>query len=349
MNEVLVNDSMVHGDLFPFAQIRSVADIRLGIFTLREKWEKIFGLRVLDMSRDQGPGQAVSANLVPDRTFAEAYQSGKHARLMESEKYQPRLLEFPWQIFEWNDEMLRNDFMWITKGRTSCPIPSSNRLIRPGNIFLESGARVENCMLNASAGPIYLGQDTEVMEGSMIRGPFALCQGATVKMGAVIYGATTVGPYSVVGGEIKNSVIFGYSNKSHHGYLGDSVIGEWCNLGAGTSNSNLKNNAGPVRVWNEAKKTFLEAGLKCGLFMGDYSRCSINTSFNTGTVVGICCNIFGETFPSKYIPNFSWGDRGMSSYELDKAIRDIEAWKKLKNHSLGEGEIQVLKYIFENS
>jgi len=186
------------------------------------------------------------------------------------------------------------------------------------------------------------------MEGSYIRGPFALCEGAVVKMGTRIYGATTVGPYSVVGGEIKNSVIFGYSNKAHDGYLGDSVLGEWCNLGAGTSNSNLKNNASEVSVWHHPQNDFMRAGFKCGLLMGDYSRCAINTAFNTGTVVGVCANIFGEGMPPKHVPNFSWGNKSISRYEFEKAMVDISNWKKLKNQQLADDEVNQLRYIFDH-
>jgi UDP-N-acetylglucosamine diphosphorylase/glucosamine-1-phosphate N-acetyltransferase len=206
---------------------------------------------------------------------------------------------------------------------------------------------VEHCFLNASAGPIYIGKNAEIMEGSMIRGPFALCEGSLVKMGSKIYGATTVGPYSIVGGEIKNSVIFGYSNKAHDGYLGDAVIAEWCNLGAGTSNSNLKNNASTVKVWNASENKYIPAGLKCGLLMGDYSRSSINTSFNTGTVVGVCCNVFGHGLTPTYIPSFTWGYESSCRYSLDKALRDIQNWKKLKNQILTEEEIKKLNSIFE--
>ena len=187
------------------------------------------------------------------------------------------------------------------------------------------------------------------MEGSLIRGPFALGEGAVVKMGAKIYGATTIGPFSMAGGEIKNSVFFGYSNKAHDGYLGDSVIGEWCNLGAGTSNSNIKNTASEVNVWHYPAKEYIRAGLKCGLLMGDYSRSAINTSFNTGTVVGICANIFGEGIPPKFIPSFTWGNKGLSLYEFEKALADITNWKKLKNQVLTEQEKVKLKHIFGQS
>ena len=192
------------------------------------------------------------------------------------------------------------------------------------NIFVEAGATISYSILNASEGPIYIGKNAEIQEGSVIRGPFALCEGSRVKMGAKIYGATTIGPYCLADGEIKNSILMGYSNKAHDGYLGDSVIGVWCNLGAGTSNSNLKNTAGIVKVWSKEKNDYLDAGNKCGLLMGDYSRSAINTSFNTGTVAGISCNIFGNVFPFKFIEDFTWGQE---KYIFEKAISDINNWK----------------------
>jgi UDP-N-acetylglucosamine diphosphorylase / glucose-1-phosphate thymidylyltransferase / UDP-N-acetylgalactosamine diphosphorylase / glucosamine-1-phosphate N-acetyltransferase / galactosamine-1-phosphate N-acetyltransferase len=265
-----------------------------------------------------------------------------------------RRIRFPWDIFLRNGEALKEDFDLLTKGRISQPIPSSVEAISPEGIFIEEGARLQHCILNASTGPIYIGRKTEIMEGCIIRGPFALCEGAVVKMGTRIYGATTIGPFSIVGGEIKNAVIFGHSNKAHDGYLGDSVIGEWCNLGAGTSNSNIKNSAESVRVWHAASGGYMDAGQKCGLLMGDYSRSAINTSFNTGTVVGVCCNVFGGGLTSKYLPDFCWGDPGWTGsegarYQWDKALRDITNWKRLKNQSLSETERLTLKKIFENS
>jgi len=295
--------------LFPFTATRAIADIRIGILTIREK-ERHGSRGVLH--------------------------------------WVPRII-YPWHIFQQNGEALVDDFALLTSGRNSQPIPSSVQAIAPENIFIEEGAVLQYCVLNASGGPIYIGKGAEIMEGSLIRGPFALCDGAVVKMGTKIYGATTIGPYSIVGGEIKNSVIFGYSNKGHDGYLGDAVIGEWCNLGAGTSNSNLKNNAGEVKVWDMGSKGFVAAGTKCGLLMGDYSRSAINTSFNTGTVVGVCCNVFGEGLTPKYIPSFSWGYDNQQKYQLDKALRDIASWKRFKGQALTDTEIQNIKYIFEKS
>lgn len=294
--------------LFPFTATRAIADIRIGILTIREK-----------------------------------EQHGSRGVL----HWIPRLTK-PWHIFQLNGEALVDDFALLAAGRTSQPIPPSVQAIAPENIFIEEGAVLQYCTLNASTGPIYIGRNAEVMEGSLIRGPFALCEGATVKLGTKIYGATTIGPYSIVGGEIKNAVMLGYSNKGHDGYLGDAVIGEWCNLGAGTSNSNLKNNASGVKAWSAADKQFIPAGTKCGLLMGDYSRAAINTSFNTGTVVGVCCNVFGQGLTPKYIPSFSWGYDNTEKYELEKALRDIESWKRFKGHQLSDAEKQNLKHIFDN-
>ena len=231
----------------------------------------------------------------------------------------------------------------ITNERHSQPIPPSNRVIGNENIFLEEGARVEHTILNASNGPIYIGKNAEIMEGCMVRGPFALCEGAVLKMGAKVYGATTIGPYCVAAGEIKNSVLFDHSNKAHDGYLGDSVIGSWCNLGAGTTNSNLKNTAGPVKVWFNAASEYITVGDKCGLLMGDYSRSAINTSFTTGSLIGLCCHIFGNYFPPKLVANFTWGKE---RYIFDKLLVDINNWKKLKGSKLTEQETETLQQLY---
>jgi UDP-N-acetylglucosamine diphosphorylase/glucosamine-1-phosphate N-acetyltransferase len=256
-----------------------------------------------------------------------------------------KVLQYPWQIFQLNDWAIRQDFELITAKRKSKPISKTNKVINPSQVFIEPGASVEHCILNASTGPIYIGKNATIQEGSIIRGPFALCEGSMVKMGSKIYGATTIGPYCLAGGEIKNSILFGYSNKAHDGYLGDSVIGEWCNLGAGTSNSNLKNNCGDVKYWVHADKKEISAGNKGGLLMGDYSKAAINTSFNTGTVVGICCNVFANGLTPKYIPHFTWGADGIIRYKLNNAIDDIDKWKQLKGFSITEKEKQILTDI----
>ncbi len=355
MINLVLDDTLIKQHLFPFTLTRPSADIRIGILTIREKWERILGQKV--MVNGDGyinpPGDAdtppvvFSGNIVPSKNFIEELLKGNYGDEDFMKQSSVRILQHPWHIAEYNDWALREDFTLVTEGRRSQPIPASVYSINPENIFIEEGAVLHACILNAAAGPIYIGKNTEIMEGATIRGPFALCEGAAVKMGTKIYGATTVGPYSLVGGEIKNSVIFGYSNKAHDGYLGDAVIGAWCNLGAGTSNSNIKNTASPVKVWNEATKEFLTAGLKCGLLMGDYSRCSINTSFNTGTVVGACANIFGAGLTPKFIPSFSWGMNNSVAYQFEKALQDISNWKKLKNQTLTEKEIQLLQHIFD--
>jgi len=345
MNEIVLDEESVRQDLFPFTLTRSVADIRVGILTIREKWEEFFGYAVRTGTRDSD--DFLPANIIPDINIVNAVRDQKLGQYLQS-KNAIKVIKYPWHIFQLNDDILRADFDLITKGRKTEPVSSTNNLIHPENIFIEKGAKVEYALLNASTGPIYIGKNAEVMEGSMIRGPLAICEGAVVKMGSKIYGST-IGPYSVVGGEIKNSVIFGYSNKAHDGYLGDSVIGEWCNLGAGTSNSNVKNTASEINVWHASSNQFLPAGLKCGLIMGDYSKSAINTSFNTGTVVGICCNVFGDGLTPKYIPDFSWGYGPFVKYKYENAIRDITNWKKLKNQSLDDMEIRTLKHIFDQT
>jgi UDP-N-acetylglucosamine diphosphorylase/glucosamine-1-phosphate N-acetyltransferase len=355
MIQLVLDDSAVQQHLFPFTLTRSAADIRVGILTIRQKWERLLGIKVRVNGDEYLEPPAAgdvhpvvfSGNIIPSRSFVEDLLKGNYSPEDFLQQSAVRILQHPWQIFEYNDWALREDFILVTAGRASQPIPASVVCINPEHIFIEEGAKLQYCILNAAAGPIYIGKNAEVMEGASIRGPFALCEGAAVKMGTRIYGATTIGPYSVVGGEIKNSVIFGYSNKAHDGYLGDAVIGEWCNLGAGTTNSNIKNTASPVKIWNEATGDYITAGIKCGLLMGDYSRSSVNTSFNTGTVTGVCANIFGEGLMPKYIRSFSWGGKEPVTYEFEKALQDIMNWKKLKNQLLTEKEIQRLQHIFE--
>jgi UDP-N-acetylglucosamine diphosphorylase / glucose-1-phosphate thymidylyltransferase / UDP-N-acetylgalactosamine diphosphorylase / glucosamine-1-phosphate N-acetyltransferase / galactosamine-1-phosphate N-acetyltransferase len=376
-------------DLYPFTLTRQVQDIRVGILTIREKWEKLLGLPSFDKWEDDYKDLdrsiridsslddvclMIHGNILPSAKLVKAIkrlrdsefvsvngERGVAFRFSKNEIVEPhkirvtkavtikddvQCIRFPWDIFQLNDQALRQDFELLTKKRSSQKIPKSNTVIGAPQIFIEKGATVEHSILNASDGPIYIGRNATVMEGSMIRGPFALGENATLKMGTKVYGATSIGPCCVAGGEIKNSVFFAHSNKAHDGYVGDSVIGEWCNLGAGTSNSNMKNNASEVRVWT--KKGEKSAGMKCGMFMGDYSRTSINTSVNTGTVIGVCCNVFGTGLTPKYIPSFSWGNEGLRRYNLDKAYTDIINWKKLKNKKLSENEKTILKYIFEH-
>jgi len=310
-------------DLYPFTYTRPVTAIRIGILTLQEKWDRLL---------PGGKPAHLADNIVPDQTLTFT-----------------RTLQYPWQIVQFNAAAIADDFDLLTKGRSSQPIPASTQTINPEKIFIESGAVLDHTILNASAGPIYIGPNVTIMEGSIIRGPFAACEGSVIKMGTKIYGATTLGPFCTAGGEIKNSILFGYSNKAHDGYLGDSVLGEWCNLGAGTSNSNLTNSADTVKVWHQPSGARIPAGLKCGLLMGDYSRAAINTSFNTGTVVGVSCNVFGNGLTPGHIPSFSWGYSDPKKYQLDKALQHIANWKKLKDLTLTNTEIQILQHIFDNA
>ena len=347
----IADDPRIKKQVYPFAEIRPVVDIRLGILTIREKWELLLGKdRELVFSTTAiGEHSDFPCNLVPSKEFADGILNG----FITPQNYHQhpgfRLLQYPWQIAAYLDWAIREDFKILTKNRYSVPIPETVHAIKSTQIFIEEGASLQYCILNATAGPIYIGKDTEVMEGAIIRGPFALCEKGTVKMGAKIYGATTIGPYCVAGGEIKNSILLGYSNKAHDGYLGDSVIGEWCNIGAGSSNSNVKNTASDINVWHHASKEYIPVGLKCGLIMGDYTRCAINTSFNTATVTGIAANVFGEGLTPKYIPDFSWGSTGKEEYDFGKALKDICNWKKLKNKELTDHDIRLLKAIFDHS
>ncbi|HYF30018.1 MAG TPA: putative sugar nucleotidyl transferase [Chitinophagaceae bacterium] len=346
--KLILDDSPIAESLYPFTRTRHTSDIRVGILTIREKWELLTGLKPLKARNNgeySGEALIIPANIIPTKAFADLVL--ERGRPPEQMPEGLRQLKHPWEIFLFNDQAIREDFALLRANKNSGSIPDTVQVISSTNVFIEPGATLGHCMLNASTGPIYIGRNAEIMEGSFIRGPFSLGEGSVVKMGSRIYGATTVGPHCVVGGEIKNSVLFGYSNKAHDGYLGDSVIGEWCNLGAGTSNSNIKNTAGDVKVWDNAGKTFSNAGQKCGLLMGDYSRSAINSSFNTGTMVGVCCNVFGEGLTPKHIPDFTWGNHTLSKYEFEKALKDIGNWKKLKNQSLTEDDIQQLKTIFD--
>ncbi len=345
---LFLNENECKADLLPFSATRHVSDIRIGILTIREKWKLLLGENVVFLSTPTECNDVFSipANVIPTwdnyLSIIEFSKSSKQIPENDTNCF----IHFPWEIFQLNDFALRKDFELLTNNRSTAKIHSSNYVVNEKNIFIEEGAEVHNCSLNASLGPIYIGKNAVVMEGSMIRGPFSLGEKSLVKMGAKIYGATTIGPHCVVGGEIKNSVLFEYSNKAHDGYLGDSVVGAWCNLGAGTSNSNVKNTGEEVSFQIDKDKKAVNIGNKGGLLMGDYSRSAINTSFNTGTVVGACCNIFSQGFSEKYVPHFSWGQE---QYKLDKAFRDIDNWKKMKNETITVQEKELLTKIYSTN
>jgi UDP-N-acetylglucosamine diphosphorylase/glucosamine-1-phosphate N-acetyltransferase len=376
-------------NLFPFTLTRQIQDIRIGILTIRKKWELFLDMpsfdkfegdykdidrsMVVNEGIDKDVLYLIHGNILPTKKLVRQIKKlkpGEFISLPEKEsivyciskkevlgenkikvtkavEIEEDLVEiaFPWNIFGLNAWAIEQDFELLTSGRKSQKLSSTNK-ITGSTIFLEKGAKVEHCFFNTEEGPIYIGKNVTIMEGSMLRGPVAVCDGATVKMGSKIYGATTIGPNCIAGGEIKNSVLFGNSNKAHDGYLGDSVIGEWCNMGAGTSNSNIKNNASVVMLWTTQGPK--NVGVKCGVMMGDYSRTAINTAINTGTVIGVCSNVFGSGLTPKYIPNFSWGSDGVERYEFEKACADIEAWKALKHQSIAESEKKILKHIFDH-
>jgi UDP-N-acetylglucosamine diphosphorylase/glucosamine-1-phosphate N-acetyltransferase len=254
-----------------------------------------------------------------------------------------------WDIFSKNGQAIAEDFTLLVKGRISQPISSTNQVIAPQNIFLEEGAKVECAILNAKDAFIYIGKDAEIMEGSIVRGSLALCEHSQLKLGAKIYGPTTIGPHSKVGGEVNNSVIFGYSNKAHDGFLGNAVLGEWCNIGADSNNSNLKNDYSEVKIWDYTKKGFKPTGLQfCGLIMADHSKCGINTMFNTGTVVGFSANIFGSGFPRNFIPSFSWGGAaGFTTYKVSKAMEVAKLVMSRRNVAFDEAEQAIFEKVFE--
>lgn len=390
MNKIIFTEEFCQPEnLHPFTLTRQIQDIRVGILTIREKWEKMLGLVSYDKKEDDykdlgrsvniedvvGTGDCfmIHGNVLPAARLVKAIRKLKNGECIAtpggnniafrfsrkeiSDKYKIKVdravvfsgeiktIRYPWDIFQLNDWAIRQDFALLTGKRKSQAIPRSNKVVNPSGVFIEKGAKAEHSILNASTGPVYIGKNAEIMEGCIIRGPFAMGENACLKMGTKIYGATTLGPGCVGGGEIKNSVLFGYSNKAHDGYLGDAVIGEWCNMGAGTSNSNLKNNASEVKVWTPGGE--LSAGTKCGVMMGDYSRTAINTSINTGTVIGVSCNVFGSGLTPRFIPNFSWGSEGVTRYTFEKAIPDIEDWKRLKGREISDDEKSILKYIFD--
>lgn len=344
---ILLDDIPFNSSLFPFAQVRSLAHIRIGICTIFEKWNFYFPGKVFisseisDETLQNTQFNIYPANIIPPHSFLKNIADKNQLVEMPDEA---KTLKRPWELFLYNDWAIRQDFEMITGGRVSERLPGDCHAKGIENIFIEKGVKISYSIINAENGPVYIGKHAEVMEGCLLRGPLVLGDRSLLKMGTKIYGATTIGPNSVAGGEIKNSILMEWSNKGHDGYLGDSVIGEWCNLGAGTSTSNLKNNASDVKVWVNDENDFVNAGIKCGLLMGSYSRSAINTSFNTGTVVGNSCNVFGTSFPPKFIDNFTWGDE---TYIFEKALADIISWKNLKGVPASSDERESLKNIYK--
>lgn len=359
-------------NLLPLTFNKSVADMRIGILTIAEKWSKYLNTSVSIQYVNAYLGDTTSraeiiidSSVLPTEVLVDAILALKENEVLAQNGFEiasnasqsnPKTIEFsgdlsriefPWDIFTKNDAELRKDFDLLTKGNVSQPIDATNKVI--GNqLFVAEGAKIQCAILNTETGPIYIDKNAEIMEGSIIRGPFYLGEHATLKLGTKIYGATTIGKECKVGGEVSNSVIFGYSNKAHDGFIGNTVIGEWCNLGADTNCSNLKNNYSLVDIYNYRQEKMMSTGQQfCGLIMGDYSKTGINTMLNTGTVVGICSNIFGAGFPSKHIPSFSWCSIDNTEvYQLEKGIETIERMKARRGLKLEEREKSILKFLY---
>jgi UDP-N-acetylglucosamine diphosphorylase/glucosamine-1-phosphate N-acetyltransferase len=385
MNYILFDDSN-RVNLLPLTFTRPVADIRIGILTIREKWEwmlkektsiktesylsKKFPLKLDTVNIWINGAICPNEQLIQEITNLKTNQvlvlsnyviacntgsikdfDSKETSAFETIESQVPFLKIEnvWDVFSKNETAIKADFELITKRRKSQQISNTNQVIQPENIFIEEGAKVECAILNASTGPIYIGKDAEIMEGAIVRGPFSLGEHSALKLGAKIYGPTTIGPHCKVGGEVNNSVIFGFSNKAHDGFLGNAVIGEWCNIGADSNNSNLKNNYAQVKLWNYNKERFVNTGLTfCGLIMGDHSKCGINTMFNTGTVVGVNANIFGSGFPRNFVPSFSWGGAaGFTTYKLADSFEVASRVFERRSMVFNETEKEILTHIFE--
>ena len=388
MNVILFDDE-TRGELLPLTYTRPVADLRVGILTIREKWEKRMGIESSSLTQNYLSNKysveltddnlLINGSIFPNNELVNSVLSLElNEKLVEGNvvvaarinrenveniitnsltvaqlDVVKKLCDYPfdklnhlWDIFKKNSTELESDFELLTKGRQSATISKTNQILGDA-IFIEEGAKVECAILNSSTGSIYIGKNAEVMEGSIVRGPFALCNNSTLKLGTKIYGATTIGPYSKVGGEVNNSVILGYSNKGHDGFMGNSVIGEWCNLGADTNTSNLKNNYGNVSVWNYPKAKMVDTEQQfIGLVMGDHSKSGINTMFNTGTVVGVCSNVFGGDFPQQFIPSFSWGGaNGFVDFKLDKAFEVAERVMERRGVKLKAEDRDLLTHV----
>jgi len=392
MRNIILFDDESREQMLPLSYTRPVAEIRTGIFTIRERWEKLlkgsasyitsdylnnrFPMHLEDdnivlngavMPNDRlvrlieqlDPNEALmdDGNLIAARLNRHQFEN-----LLRDESIEeisgielgdtPFIhLSYPWDLFLYLRATIEYDFNLITKGRTSQSIPTNNQVIASDNIFLEEGAQVNCAILNAQSGPIYIGKNAQVMEGAIIRGPVTIGEGSIIKMGAKIYGPTTIGPECRVGGELKEVVILGYSNKAHDGYLGNSIIGEWCNLGAGTTTSNLKNNYSNVKMWDYSTRSMKDTGLQLlGLVMGDHSKAGIQTMFNTGTIIGVACNIFGAGFPPKFVASYTWGGAsGLITHRVDDAIATAKKVMARRDIEFSDEDDAILRKVYELS
>ncbi len=393
MTNIILFDNEIRDRLLPLTFLRPTCELRVGILTIREKWERWLGGDISYITQDYlsekypiNHGKVnyiINGSVLPSpqlirlirqMDFNEAFLKDEElivAKLDEEqietlikdddieelrgfdlEGTQYLKINHLWDIYQLNHQAIVDDYELLTRTRTSQPLSDTNRVLGPPDqVFLEEGARVECATLNAEEGPIYIGKGAQVMEGATVRGSLALCEGAIVKMGSRVYGGTTLGPHSKIGGEVNNAVLQAYSNKSHDGYLGNSVLGEWCNLGADTNTSNLKNNYENIKLWDYSQERFIKTGMQfCGLIMGDHSKTGINTMLNTGTVIGVSSNVFGEGFPRNFIPSFSWGGKhGFQTYRTDKAFETAERVMARRGVEFDVQDRLILLRIFEDT
>ncbi|MEM8567786.1 MAG: GlmU family protein [Bacteroidota bacterium] len=379
MNIVLFDDPLIRTSLLPLTFTRPVAEIRVGILKIAEKWAQHFeqvSYKTEDFLSKKYPRKSTSDSVYVNGAVCPSEDTIKSIKTIQKGEslwqgetliashdlsslhqtnrkqinYDLVIIDKIWKIFKLNGAEIRSDFAQITEGRESCPINDPNTVIyNPENVFIEPGATIKAAIINAENGPIYIGKNVNIQEGAIIHGTHAFCEGAVANMGAKMRGDSTVGPYSKVGGEVSNSVIFGYSNKGHDGFLGNSILGEWCNLGADTNTSNLKNDYGDVKIWDYKKPGFAPTGeMFCGLIMGDHSKAGINTMFNTGTVVGVSSNIFGSGFPRNFIPSFAWGGAaGFSTYQLKKVFDVAPKVMERRNVIFDDIEKEILEAVFK--
>ncbi len=389
-NLILFDDQAWSG-LRPLTWLRPVADLRIGLLKMSERWERLLTgsasqvtqtylaeqyplaiardnyflnasllptpalvKRILNLSQGEAltRGEELLAARLDDKAILRISVADEDA---EGEDipgfhYSPAvtLLRRPYDLFVHNGAMIEQDIEMVCGARHSAKLSPSNTVIGDGQVFLEEGVSAEACVFNTTEGSIYVGKHVNIQEGSLLRGPLALCEGARVKMGTRIYGNTTIGPYCTVGGEVSNVVMQGYSNKGHDGYLGNAVVGYWCNIGADTNASNLKNNYANIKVWDYESERFAPSGQQfCGLIMGDHAKCGINTMFNTGTVVGVASNVFGAGFPRTFIPDFSWGGAGgMVTHRLDKVYATAELMMQRRGVELAEDDRHALEHVY---
>jgi len=383
-NYILFDIQECWEDLLPLTFTRTISHLRVGILTIKQKWEKLLNSSLSHICNQYlnekyklillDKNIIINSSVLPTPTIVNLVSELKENQVLMSGDtfiafngkpgdYLSNFVHFNkviyseqvyfiknlWDIFLANGQEIKNDFQLLTENRTSHTLNPTNKIIGNQAIFLEEGAKADYIIFNTTNGPIYLGKNSLVMEGSLIQGPFALGEESQVKLGAKIYPGTTIGEHCKVGGELNNVVFQGYSNKAHDGFLGNAVIGEWCNIGADSNNSNLKNTYENVKVWNYRQKSFINSGLQfCGLFMGDHSKCGINTMFNTGTCIGISTNVFGAGFPRTFIPSFSWGGaQGFTTYQINKAFESMNFTMARRNCSLSEIDKKILNHIFE--